>query len=183
MQKRLSLLATLKADATELAKARLMKPDVSRDEVWKQVSTNDSFQLLTLTRVREAVRKVRVPGVNHLLRRAQTMVYGIEIGNDVVLGAGIDFVHPIGIVIGGDAKIGNRVRFMGNNTVGTAKENGYPTIEDDVTIGAGARILGPITVGRGSVIGANSVVVRDVPPDSVVTGIPGVARPKHSAKV
>jgi serine O-acetyltransferase len=137
--------------------------------------------LLALTRLRESIRQTRLPlpGANHLLRRAQTIVYGLEIGNEVSLGEGIDFVHPIGIVIGGNAIIGNRVRFMGNNTVGTAKENGYPTIEDDVTIGAGARILGPITIGRGSVIGANAVVVRDVPPDSVVTGIPGVARPRY----
>lgn len=170
-------------DAVELTKARMMKSSVTSKEVMKQVLTNDSFQLLTLTRVREAVRAFPLPilGANHLLRRAQTIVYGLEIGNQVTLGEGIDFVHPIGIVIGGDAKIGNRVRFMGNNTVGTAKENGYPTIEDDVTIGAGARILGPITVGRGSVIGANCVVVRDVPPDSIVTGIPGISRPKKAA--
>jgi serine O-acetyltransferase len=180
MAKHQSLWTKLRHDAEQLTKARLMKDDVSAQEVFRQIATNDSFQLLTLSRIRETVRRtwLPLPGANHLLRRAQTIVYGLEIGNEVQLGEGIDFVHPIGIVIGGNAVIGNRVRFMGNNTVGTAKENGYPIIEDDVTVGAGARILGPITVGRGSVIGANSVVVRDVPPDSVVTGIPGIARPK-----
>jgi serine O-acetyltransferase len=56
--------------------------------------------------------------------------------------------------------------------VGTAKDNGYPVIEDDVIVGAGARILGPIRVGARSSIGANAVVLEDVPPDSVVVGIP-----------
>jgi serine O-acetyltransferase len=166
-------------DAVELTKARNLAPDgppPALKEVARQVATNDSFQLLTLVRLREAARRVRIPGLNHVLRRTMTAVYGLEVGNQVSLGEGIDFVHPVGIVIGGDAKVGARVRFMGSNTVGTAKENGYPVIEDDVTIGAGARILGPIRVGKGAVIGANAVVVRDVPPGAVVTGIPGVAR-------
>lgn len=177
-----SLLAQLVTDAVELTRAHGLGKSPEAKAVVKQVLTNDSFQLLTMTRVRERCRRYHVPAVNHLLRRVQTMVYGIELGNQVELGEGVYFVHPIGIVIGGDAKVGNRVRFMGNNTVGTAKENGYPVIEDDVTIGAGARILGPIRIGKGAVIGANAVVVRDVPAGAIVTGIPGVARmPKDSS--
>jgi serine O-acetyltransferase len=68
------------------------------------------------------------------------------------------------------------VRFYGSNTIGTAKDDGYPTIEDDVWIGAGARILGPIRIGARSRIGANAVVVTDVPPDSVAVGIPAKIR-------
>jgi len=81
-------------------------------------------------------------------------------------------VHPVGTVVGGTARVGDRVRFMGNNTVGTAKDNGYPIIENDVIVGAGARILGPVRIGARSVIGANAVVLSDVPPDSVAVGIP-----------
>ena len=170
------LVTALVKDAVELTRAHGLGQTPEAKAVARQALTNDSFQLLTLTRVRELCRRHRVPVVNHLLRRVQTMVYGIEIGNDVELGEGVYFVHPIGIVIGGNAKIGARVRFMGNNTVGTAKENGYPVLEDDVTVGAGARVLGPIRVGKGAVIGANAVVIRDVPPGAVVTGIPGVNR-------
>ncbi len=160
-------------DAVGLSQALLQKENVPAKTIATQVVTNDSYQLLTLMRLRDSARKFRIPGMNHALRRTMTVVYGCEIGNEVEIGDGVFFVHPIGIVIGGDAKIGKRVRFMGNNTVGTAKDNGYPVIEDDVTIGAGARILGPIRIGARSIIGANSVVTRDIPPDSVVTGIPG----------
>ena len=112
------------------------------------------------------------------MRLAQTALFGIEIGKDVELGRGIYFVHTVGTVIGGTARIGDRVKFMGNNTVGTGRDDGYPVIEHDVVIGAGARILGPITIGARSVIGANAVVLRSMPPDSLAVGIPAVVRPR-----
>ena len=171
------LLGCLVNDAVELARVaeRLHGKEPGLSSVARQVLTTDSFQLLALWRLRERVRAMHIPGVNHLLRRAMSAVYGLEVGNAVTLGYGVDFVHPVGVVIGGDARVGNRVKFMGSNTVGTAKENGNPIIEDDVVVGAGARILGPVRVGARSVIGANSVVLDDVPPDTVVVGIP--ARP------
>jgi serine O-acetyltransferase len=185
-----SFLRKLIRDAVELTRARTLigtlgrspdKPESSSlapalRQILREVATNDSFQLLALWRCREGARRYHVPGANHLLRRAMTAIYGLEVGNQVTLGPGIDFVHPVGIVIGGDAKIGARVRFMGSNTVGTAKENGYPVIEDDVVLGAGARVLGPIRIGKGAIIGANAVVLSDVPPGAVVTGVPGVVR-------
>jgi serine O-acetyltransferase len=115
------------------------------------------------------------------LRLFQTVIHGIEIGKDVQLGNGVYFIHPLGTVVGGNARVGNRVRFFGNNTVGTAKENGYPVIEDDVWVGAGARILGPIRIGARSTIGANAVVIVDVPPDSVAVGVPATVRAKKPA--
>lgn len=159
-------------DARQLAIAASGAAD--SDDVRRAVLGNDSFRILLLQRLRELALETRwLPGVNHALRVTQVGLFGIEIGKDVTLGAGVYFVHPVGIVIGGDSRVGDRVRFYGNNTVGTAKDNGYPTIEDDVVIGAGARILGPITVGARSEVGANAVVLSDVPPDSVVVGIPG----------
>jgi serine acetyltransferase len=175
--KRPGLLSRLANDAVELARVAERrhggKPGLKA--VARQILTTDSFQLLALWRLRERARSLHVPGMNHVLRRAMSMVYGLEVGNDVTLGYGVDFVHPVGVVIGGDAKVGNRVKFMGGNTVGTAKENGHPVIEDDVIVGAGARILGPVHIGARAVIGANAVVLEDVPADTVVVGIP--ARP------
>ena len=132
----------------------------------------DSFAVTTLCRARGLARAYHIPAVGHLMRVVQTAVHGIEIGRDVQLGHGVWFIHPLAIVIGGNTKIGNRVRFFGSNTLGQAKEDGYPTLEDDVWVGAGARVLGPITIGARSMIGANAVVLQDVPPDSVAIGIP-----------
>ena len=170
------MIGSLVTDARELAKAA-SSPQAPKS-VASMVLTSDSYRITALNRMREAARALRVPLANHALRVLQTAVMGIEIGKDVTLGRGVYFVHSVGVVIGGDARIGDRVRFYGNNTVGTAKDDGYPTIEDDVWIGAGARILGPITIGARSRIGANAVVLQDVPPDSVAVGIPARIFPR-----
>lgn len=141
----------------------------------------DSFTVVALTRLRELARRLELPLVNRLLRLAQVAIYGIEIGKDVTLGDGVYFVHTLGTVIGGDARVGHRVTFMGNNTVGTAKDNGYPTIGDDVVVGAGARILGPIRVGARAVIGANAVVLNDVPAFATAMGVPAKVKPPPAA--
>ncbi len=164
----------LVADAVELRRAAKFSDDARG--LIKTVLTADGYRILVMNRVREAARRFHVPLVNAVLRSAQQAMAGIEIDKNVTLGEGVYFVHPVGVVIGGDARIGNRVRFYGSNTIGTAKDDGYPTIEDDVWIGAGARILGPIRIGARSRIGANAVVVTDVPPDSVAVGIPAKIR-------
>jgi len=101
---------------------------------------------------------------------------GVEIHPGATLGIGIFIDHAIGVVIGETAEVGNDVTiYQGVTLGGTSLERGkrHPTIGNRVTIGAGAKILGPITIGDGSRIGANAVVVGSVPPDSVVVGIPG----------
>jgi serine O-acetyltransferase len=106
----------------------------------------------------------------------QTALFGIEISKDVTLGQGVVFVHTVGIVIGGNARIGDRVVFLGSNTIGNNKNSGYPQIGNDVVIGAGARILGPVTIGDGASIAANAVVLCDVPAGAVAVGIPAVVK-------
>ncbi len=101
---------------------------------------------------------------------------GIEIHPGAVIGQGFFIDHGMGVVIGETSVIGNNVTIYHGVTLGgVSLEKGkrHPTIEDEVVIGAGAKILGDITIGSQSRIGANAVVVKDVPPDSVVVGVPG----------
>lgn len=175
----MGLLRKIAADAVELARALRASagdaagsPPPSAKEALRAALTQDGYKVLLMSRMREAARRRRIPGINHALRLATTVLYSIEIGNDIELGEGINFTHTLGTVIGGTSKLGARVKLMGNNTIGTAKDNGCPVIEDDVVIGCGARILGPVRIGRGAFIGANAVVLSDVPPFAVATGIP-----------
>ncbi len=111
-------------------------------------------------------------GISHFARWAT----GIEIHPGATIGPGIFIDHGMATVIGETAEIGENVTLYHNVTLGGVsweKVKRHPTLEDHVVVGAGAQILGPITIGAHSRIGANSVVVKDVPPDSVVVGIPG----------
>lgn len=179
----MGLVRKLVRDAFELARA--MKSghgaSASPTEAVKAALSQDGYKVLLLTRVRESARTWHVPGVNHALRLVQTALYGIEIGSTVELGEGVNFAHTLGTVVGGTSRVGARVKFLGNNTIGTAKDNGCPVIEDDVVIGCGARVLGPIRVGKGAFIGANAVVLSDVPPGAVVSGIPARVHPRSSS--
>lgn len=101
---------------------------------------------------------------------------GIEIHPAAKIGPRLFIDHGLGVVIGETAEVGANVTMYHQVTLGgVSLEKGkrHPTIEDDVVIGSGAKILGAITVGRGSRIGANAVVVKSVPPNSVVVGVPG----------
>lgn len=163
-------------DAIALAQAARRKG--SAKDALRMMRT-DAWLLLLIFRMREVVLRFRIPVVNRLLRMMQMVFGGVELGNDVQLGAGVYFIHSLGTVVGSGAKIGNRVRFLGNNTVGAARNDGAPVIGDDVEIGCGARVLGPIRIGAGAVIGANSVVLCDVPADHVAVGAPARVFPKR----
>jgi serine O-acetyltransferase len=101
---------------------------------------------------------------------------GIEIHPAAIIGKGVFIDHGTGVVIGETAEIGDNVLiYQGVTLGGTGKDKGkrHPTIRSNVMISTGAKILGPITVGENSKIGANAVVLKDVPPNSTVVGIPG----------
>jgi serine O-acetyltransferase len=101
---------------------------------------------------------------------------GVEIHPGAVLGPGLFIDHATGVVIGETAEVGEDVTiFHGVTLGGTGREIGkrHPTVGDRVTIGAGAKVLGAIKVGDDSRIGANAVVVKEVPASSVVVGVPG----------
>lgn len=101
---------------------------------------------------------------------------GIEIHPGAVIGRRFFIDHGMGVVIGETCVIGDNVTlFQGVTLGGTGKENGkrHPTPEDNVLVATGAKVLGSITIGDSSKVGAGSVVLKDVPPHSTVVGIPG----------
>jgi serine O-acetyltransferase len=114
---------------------------------------------------------------------------GIEIHPGATIGRRFFIDHGMGVVIGETAEIGDNVTLYHGVTLGGVsweKVKRHPTLDNDVVIGSGAKILGPFTVGAGSKVGSNSVVVKEVPPNSTVVGIPGrvvLSEPKTSEKM
>jgi serine O-acetyltransferase len=101
---------------------------------------------------------------------------GIEIHPAAKLGRGLFIDHGMGVVIGETAEVGDNVTLLQGVTLGgtsTRREKRHPTLGNNVVVGAGAKIIGAFTIGEGSRIGAGSVVVREVPPNCVVVGVPG----------
>lgn len=114
---------------------------------------------------------------SYLFRRLEK-TYGIYISPKASIGVGLELPHPTGIVIGGGVTIGKnciiyqQVTF-GGARLGDAQRDFYPSIGDNVVLFAGAKILGNISIGSNCIVGANSVVIKDVPEGSTVVGIPG----------
>ena len=103
-------------------------------------------------------------------------ITGIEIHPAATIGRKVFIDHGMGVVIGETAEVGNHVTIYHGVTLGGTslhKTKRHPTVEDHVVIGAGAKVLGAITIGANSRIGANAVVVKSTPPNSVIVGIPG----------
>jgi serine O-acetyltransferase len=127
-------------------------------------------------RVAHALHAAGVPLAPRALAYASRSLTGIEIHPAAKVGDGLFIDHGTGVVIGETAEVGDNVTmYQGVTLGGTGFATGkrHPTVEDNVTIGSGAKLLGPITIGHGSKIGANSVVIHDVPPNSTVVGVPG----------
>lgn len=113
--------------------------------------------------------------IARLISQLNRFFTGIEIHPGATIGSGILIDHGMGVVIGETAEIGNRVTIYHGTTLGgTGKYSGkrHPTVKDNVVIGAGAKVLGPITIGKNSKIGANAVVLKDIPPNTTAVGIP-----------
>src|SRR5919198_5311731 len=127
-------------------------------------------------RVAHALDDAGVPIAPRVLAYVSRSLTGIEIHPAARIADGLFIDHGMGVVIGETAEVGENVTmYQGVTLGGTGFATGkrHPTVECNVTIGSGAKLLGPITIGHGAKIGANAVVIHDVPPNSTVVGNPG----------
>lgn len=139
-------------------------------------ATYAGVQALLAHRVAHALYRRNVPLAPRLIATAARGVTGVEIHPAARIGKCFFVDHGSGVVIGETAEVGDNVTlYQGVTLGGTGFQRGkrHPTIEDNVTVGSGAKLLGPITVGHGSKVGANTVVIHDVPPNTTVVGNPG----------
>jgi serine O-acetyltransferase len=133
-------------------------------------------QALLAHRVSHALHHAGVPLAPTAIAYASRAVTGVEIHPAARIGSDFFIDHGSGVVIGETTEIGDRVTLYQGVTLGGtgfARGKRHPTVEDDVTIGSGAKLLGPVSVGHGAKVGANTVVIEDVPPRSTVVGNPG----------
>ena len=133
-------------------------------------------QALLAHRVAHALYEQEVPLIPRTIAYASRAITGVEIHPAAKIGSDFFIDHGSGVVVGETAEIGDRVTLYQGVTLGGtgfARGKRHPTLEDDVTVGSGAKLLGPVTVGRNSKVGANTVVIEDVPAQTTVVGNPG----------
>ena len=143
---------------------------------WEVFFTYSGFHALLAHRVAYWLWCRKVPFFPRFLSQVARWVTGIEIHPGATIGRGFFIDHGMGVVIGETTEIGNYVTlFQGVTLGGTGKERGkrHPTLGNHVVVGAGAKVLGGITIGDNVKVGANAVVLRSVPPNSTVVGNPG----------
>ena len=148
--------------------------------------TYSGLHALVFHRMASALRKMRIPFLPRLISQTTKFFTGIEIHPGAAIGNGLFIDHGMGVVIGETAVIGDNVTlYQGVTLGGTGKEKGkrHPTVGDSVVIGAGAKVLGNITIGSNSYIGANAVVIKDVPDNSTVVGVPGRITKQEGRKI
>jgi serine O-acetyltransferase len=160
----------------DVAAARDRDPAARGVGTLEILSSWAGVQALLAHRVSHALYAAGVPLAPRTLAFASRAVTGVEIHPAARIGNDFFIDHGSGVVIGETTEIGDRVTLYQGVTLGGtgfARGKRHPTLQDDVTVGSGAKLLGPVTVGHGAKVGANTVVIEDVPPNSTVVGNPG----------
>jgi serine O-acetyltransferase len=160
----------------DVAAARDRDPAAQGVSTFEILSSWAGVQALLAHRAAHALLEAGVPVLPRIIAYVTRAVTGVEIHPAARIGREFFIDHGSGVVIGETARIGNRVTlYQGVTLGGTGFQRGkrHPTLGDNVTVGSGAKLLGPIEVGDGAKIGANTVVVEDVPPGATVVGNPG----------
>lgn len=174
-----SFVQAVQADVSPWAESWNQKPSLK--VFLRLLLLEPGFQLAFSVRIQALVG--RAPMVGKLLRRIvwyRTCVkFNCDISPDAIIGPGVKFPHPMGIVIGGHCRVGSGAFILQGVTLGRVSPHipTAPTIGDHVRIYARATIVGSISVGDGAVVGAHSLVLKDVPAGWIATGYPAMAKP------
>ncbi|MEQ8288701.1 MAG: serine O-acetyltransferase [Gammaproteobacteria bacterium] len=150
--------------------------DPASRSVLETIFTCPGFQAIVMHRFNHWLWKKKLYLLARMTAHISRFLTGIEIHPGAVIGRRFFIDHGMGIVIGETAEIGDDVSIYHGVTLGGTtwnKGKRHPTLNNNVVVGAGAKILGPITVGEGARIGCNAVVVKDIPPAATVVGVPG----------
>ena len=150
--------------------------DPSARSALEVILTYSGLHAIWSHRLAHAFYKRKFYFIARVISQISRFFTGIEIHPGAKIGRRFFIDHGMGVVIGETCEIGDNVTvFQGVTLGGTGKENGkrHPTVKDNALIATGAKVLGSITIGENSKVGAGSVVLKDVPPNSTVVGIPG----------
>jgi len=156
--------------------ACIRERDPAARSTWEVLTCYPGLHALVLHRRASWCRRHGLHWLARFISHIGRFLTGIEIHPAAVLGPGLFIDHGMGVVIGETAEVGENVSILQGVTLGgtsVKREKRHPTIGDNVVIGSGAKIIGAFTIGAGSRIGAGSVVVREVPENCVVVGVPG----------
>ncbi|MHB0914538.1 MAG: serine O-acetyltransferase [Thermoleophilia bacterium] len=174
LRRRESLGDTARAIRSDLA--AIQERDPAAANIVEALTCYSGLHAVMLHRIAHMLYEQDLPVVPRVISQVNRFITGIEIHPAARIGEGFFIDHGAGVVIGETAEVGDNVTiYQGVTLGGTGKESGkrHPTLEDNVTIGAGAKVLGSVTIGENAKIGAGSIVIHDVPADSTVVGNPG----------
>ena len=175
---RIGTLARLRED---ISSAKLRDPAARSG--WEIAVLYSGLHAIWSYRLAHALWTRRFRFAARALSQLTRWVTGVEIHPGAVIGRRFFIDHGMGVVIGETAEVGDDVMLYHGVTLGGQTHDGgkrHPTLGNGVAVGAGAKILGPIIIGAGSVVGANAVVTRDAPEDSILVGVPAKARSRRA---
>jgi serine O-acetyltransferase len=156
---------------TDLRQKALWCYESDRWPALLKVLLTDGTLAMILYRLMQWSRRYRLAPLELIFNRLNSICSNCIIGRGAEFGPGLVLIHATGVVINGKVRGGANVHIEHQVTIGADRRQ-VPTIGNNVFLGAGAKIIGPVTVGDGARVGANAVVVHDVPPHSTVVGIP-----------
>lgn len=154
----------------------VLKKDPAAKNLFEAIISSPSIKAMLYHKISNKLYKKGHTILARIVSQRARRITGIEIHPGAKIGEDVFIDHGMGVVIGETAEVGNNVMMYHGVTLGGVggdkNVKRHPTVEDDVIVGAGAKILGPIIIGKGAKIGANAVVLKDVPIYATAVGIP-----------